>query len=400
MPPDPHGRPVDPPASGGGARRKLLILIAACAVLLLAAGAGIRYLRSGADRGSLPGYESRVEVAHRQYQEFYGKLMSDPGAEGLFEEAAREVAGRRYQAAIELLREAAKSAPLPIIFDNLGTLLAKTDDRAQAAASFREALARNVDDILAQSSLARLGVAAEVARPVTVEVEPNGSSNNANLIPLGKDVSAEMAGDSGDTDCFRFIAPPAPRDRVVIEVESRTPTLELGMRLYDGESRLVLDRRPESPGRNLVEYLTPAPNSSWTLEFWSAHSTGGEYTVRVSALRAFDAYEPNDNIFAATRIEAGSPVQANIMDETDTDYYSFESQTGGTVTIELENRSSMLIPALTTFGADKRNTGFGPDVRTAGGSLRHTMAVEAHRTYYLQVWGQARSSGEYTLTVR
>jgi hypothetical protein len=116
-------------------------------------------------------------------------------------------------------------------------------------------------------------------------------------------------------------------------------------------------------------------------------------------MRAFDAYEPNDNIFAASRIEVGTPIQANIMDVQDTDYYSFESPVGGAVTIELDNRSATLIPALTTFGPDKRNTGFGPDIRTPGGSLRHTMAVEAHQTYYLQVWGQARTSGAYTLTV-
>jgi hypothetical protein len=341
-----------------------------------------------------------VEVLRGEYRDFYGRLMSDPGAERLFEDAARETAAGRYPAALQLLRDAARQAPLPVVFNDLGILLAETGERAQAATAFQEALARDPGNRLLEHNIAELGFDLDAARPVTVEVEPNNSGASANRIPLGKDVSAEMAGESGDTDCFRFVAPPAPRDHIVIEVQNHSPTLELGMRLYDGEQRLVLDRQPQGPGRRIVEYIAPRPNTSWSLEFWSAHATSGDYTVRVSAMRAFDAYEPDDDIFAASRIEVGTPVHANIMDVEDTDYYTFESPVSGMVTIELESQSATLVPALTTFGPDKRNTGFGPDVRTAGASLRHTMAVEAHQTYYLQVWGQARSSGAYTLTVR
>jgi hypothetical protein len=70
------------------------------------------------------------------------------------------------------------------------------------------------------------------------------------------------------------------------------------------------------------------------------------------------------------------------------------------VTIDLEARSATLIPALTTFSSDKRNTGFGPDVRVPGGRLHHTLEVQEHMTYYLQVWSPGKSSGEYALTVK
>jgi hypothetical protein len=396
----PFGWPQGPPPSRTGARLKFWGAAAVAVLLLGSAGVGIRYLRSRPHRGPVSGYEERVEVLQREYRDFYGRLMSDAGAERLFEDAARETAAGRYPSAIELLHDTAREAPLPVVFNNLGILLAETGERKQATAAFQEALARDPNSRLLQRNIAELGFNLEAARPVTTEVEPNNSSANANLIPLGKDVSAEMAGEAGDTDCFRFIAPAAPRDHIVIEIENRTPTLELGMRLYDGEQRLALDLQPKAPGQRIVEYIAPRPNTSWSLEFWSAHATSGDYTVRVSAMRSFDAYEPDDDIFAASRIEFGTPVEANIMDGEDTDYYAFESPVSGTVTVEVESRSATLIPALTTFGPDKRNAGFGPDVRTPGARLRHTMAVEAHRTYYLQVWGQAKSSGAYALTVR
>ncbi len=373
--------------------------IAGALAFIAVAGAGIHLLTSRRDRAPVAGYEERLDVLQREYQEFYGKLMSSPGAERLFEDAAREVSARRYPAAIEWLREAAREAALPVIFNDLGVLIAETGDRAQAAAAFQEGLARDPENILLQRNAERLGFQLEMTRPVTAEVEPNNSLSNANLIPLGKDVPAAMAGDAGDTDCFRFIAPPAPRDHVAIEVETGSPTLELGMRIYDGEQRLALERAPGAPGQRILEYTSPPPNTNWSLEFWSAHGTSGDYTVRVSAMRAFDAYEPNDNIFTPTRIEVGTLVRANIMDADDTDFYAFESPVSGTVTVELENGSSTLIPALTTFGPDKRNSGFGPDVRTPGQNLRHEMAVEAHQMYFLQVWSQGRSFGEYTLTI-
>jgi hypothetical protein len=394
----PFGWPQGPPPSRRSARLKFWGAAAAAIVLLLAAKSTIDHLQSRPHRGPVPGYEERVEVLQREYQDFYGKLMSDPGAERLFEDAAREVAGRRYGPAIGLLRDAVREAALPVIFNDLGILLAETGDRTQAAIAFQEALARDPRDTLAQSNATRLGFSVEMTRPVTTEVEPNNSSINANLLALGKDVSAEMG--SGDSDFFRFIVPPVPRDHIAIEVETRSPTLELGMRMYDGEQRLALDHQPEGPGRHIAVHIAPRPNSTWFLEFWSTHGTSGDYTVRVSPMKAFDAYEPNDDIFAASRIQVGTAIQANIMDADDTDFYAFESPAGGTVTIDLQTRSSTLIPALTTFGTDKRNMGFGPDIRTPGQSLRHTMAVEAHQTYYLQVWAQGGTAGEYSLTIR
>ena len=128
-------------------------------------------------------------------------------------------------------------------------------------------------------------------------------------------------------------------------------------------------------------------------------SSAGAYTLLVRPLKAFDNYEPNDDIYHAPRITLGTTIMAGIMDADDTDYYSFVSPRTGTVSVRITNRSTTLIPALSTFDPDMRSSGFGPDVRTPGGDLRHTMEVQQNQIYFIQVWSQANTAGNYSLLV-
>ena len=125
-------------------------------------------------------------------------------------------------------------------------------------------------------------------------------------------------------------------------------------------------------GTAFRKYVSQPPNRSLFLIVWGAHDTVGKYRITIKTLKSFDRLEPNDDIFAARRIEVGQPYEANIMDSEDTDYYSFQAPRTGTVTIEVKNDSATLIPAVTTFGSDRRTTGFGPDIRKPGADLQHT----------------------------
>jgi hypothetical protein len=87
------------------------------------------------------------------------------------------------------------------------------------------------------------------------------------------------------------------------------------------------------------------------------------------------------------------------MDAEDTDFYSFVSPRKGTVSIEIRNTSTTLIPAVTAFNTDRRNMGFGPELRKPGLGLHHTIDVEKDQLYYIQVWSQAASAGSYILRV-
>ena len=142
------------------------------------------------------------------------------------------------------------------------------------------------------------------------------------------------------------------------------------------------------PGANLRQIVALPPNATFYLQVSGYGSSAGAYTLLVQPLNAFDNYEPNDDIYHAPRIALGTTIMAGIMDADDTDYYSFVSPRTGTVSVVITNRSTTLIPALSTFDPDMRSSGFGPDVRTPGRNLQHTMEVQQNQVYFIQVWSQ------------
>ena len=104
-----------------------------------------------------------------------------------------------------------------------------------------------------------------------------------------------------------------------------------------------------------------------------------------------------------TDVQASSHREAPLISQDpyadNTDVYSFVSPRNGTVNFILTNRSSTLIPALSTFLPDRRSSGFGPDVREPGGNLRHSIPVQANQTYYIQVWAQGNTTGDYSFII-
>jgi hypothetical protein len=86
------------------------------------------------------------------------------------------------------------------------------------------------------------------------------------------------------------------------------------------------------------------------------------------------------------------------MDANDTDYFSFVSPYRERIDVD-HWPVQTLIPALSTFFPDMRSSGFGPDIKVAGANLRHTMDVQENQTYFLQVWSQADTAGDYSLII-
>ncbi len=213
-------------------------------------------------------------------------------------------------------------------------------------------------------------------------------------------MQGEIAAAVNDVDYFRVTTPPAPRDLVEIEIENRSTTLAPVLKLFDADQRATgMGMTERKPGASIRLTIAPTPNTTLYLEVSGYGSSAGAYTLRVTPKKAFDAYEPNDDIFNAKAITLGTPVTANIMDENDTDYFSMLSARTGTVKITITNHSATLIPALSTFFPDKRSSGFGPDIKIPGGNLSHTMEVLENQTYFLQVWSRFNSAGAYSLLV-
>jgi hypothetical protein len=348
-----------------------------------------------------PGYVSAYATVVQEYQRFEGHPLQDKELGGRFDSATQLMKQHDYGAAADALEEVAKKAAVPAVFNDLGLVYLALNDRGHAVNSFREALSRDIDYPQVRQNLERLKeIGFENATPLTQEIEPNNTLLLANIIAPDKVVEGEIMPAVGDIDCYKVTTPKAPRDLLRVEVTPRTPTLAPMLKVYDGERRMLeFVQGKNAPGKMVSWSFSPAPNSTVYLEIWGADDTAGLYTVKLTALKAFDSYEPNDDIFNASPISLGTDVAAGLMDKTDTDYYSFEAAAAGKVRVTVRCKSAGLIPALSTFGPDMRSTGFGPDVRVPGGSLEHSVAVEAGKKYFLQVWGQGGSSGAYTLRV-
>ena len=213
-------------------------------------------------------------------------------------------------------------------------------------------------------------------------------------------MDGEIAADVGDFDFFRFTSPPAPRDVLVITIEPHSPRFAPALRIWDSDERVTaMEAHGQNRGAPIRFVFAPPPNTTYNIQIKSADDSSGPYTLKVAAQRAFDNYEPNDDIYNARRIEVGRDIQANIMDEQDTDFYSFVAAHTGPVNVTIINHSSTLVPALQVFAPDKRTLGFGPDVRTPGANLRHSFDVVEGEMYYLQVWTPLSTAGQYSMII-
>jgi hypothetical protein len=346
------------------------------------------------------GYISDVATLQVEYAHYHVEPRRADEIQRQFQQAAAWTDRGNFSQAAQLLDAASKDAPLPVIFNDLGLLYEKLNDPGHAIHSFQQALAKDANYGPVRANLNRFkSLSSQVADTLGSEVEPNDSLRSANAVTVDQPLEAEIK-DVTDVDYFSFVTPAPPRDRFEISIVNRSKTLAPHLRLFDSQELLMpLGSESHEPGESSSLVFSPEPNSTFYLNIFGEKDSSGAYTLTVKALKSFDRFEPNDEIYRACKIAVGQSLDANIMDGDDTDYYSFESPRTGTVSIDVENHSSVLIPALTTFTPDMRTSGFGPDVRAAA-SLHHKIPVEQGKTYYLQVWSQAKTSGDYSLIVR
>jgi hypothetical protein len=173
------------------------------------------------------------------------------------------------------------------------------------------------------------------------------------------------------------------------------------LRLYDEGGNLVTGlKEAPGPGMPLRLDFSPPPNTLYYVQVEGASGTGGDYTLTVSALRAFDVYEPNDTIVTATQIALGHTIDANIMDPDDIDFYSFLSPVAAAVNIDLVGGSGTLVLGLGAFAPDLRSTGFAPDAKGPEAPVHYQMQLEANQLYYVQVFSRDNTAGPYSLTVK
>jgi hypothetical protein len=105
----------------------------------------------------------------------------------------------------------------------------------------------------------------------------------------------------------------------------------------------------------------------------------------------FDA--PRRDFSSARPVEPGKPIQGQIVDGSDIDYYRIRSSDkGGRVQIHVQNDSATFIPGLSVYDNGKKLI----EERSASD---YGLETQPNSTYYIQVWGQRSTTGPYTLTV-
>ena len=350
-------------------------------------------------REPLAGYIADTNQIEAEYRTFMGKPL-DPAAAAQFDRATELMRQGNYGSAAITLENAAKQIPVPAVFNDLGVLYGKLRDGPHALRAFRDALARDHDYALVRANLKKMD-RNESADPGTTELEPNNDNSQANAVWLERPVQAAISPSMGDIDSFWFITPRPPRDRISISVVNQSSTFIPRLRIYDQNENLVTGLKEASGAGGSVRFdFSPPPNTLYYVQVDGVSATSGAYAISVSALHAYDVYEPNDTILTATRIVPGQSIEANIMDADDTDFYSFASPTAGTVNIDLVPHSDTLLIGLGMFAPDLHNLGFAPDPKSPGDAIHQQMQVEANQRYYVQVFSKNDTTGPYSLVVR
>lgn len=377
------------------------LLLAILGSGLVAGGVWLAKNRPIASVAAAPdGYLADARAFRQEYEELYGNAAEAERLEAGFRSAAEMARKRNVPGAASVLESLAKTAAVPIVFHNLGVVYSALNDYARAAEAFREGLAHNQEYAPIRKLLREArGIPPGSADPYTREQEPNDDAARANVIALRAPVTGEIAGARDTADFYRVIAPAVPRDLIAIEVASQKSNFEARLRVYNEVQRIEPWGDKEQRAGGVVKVIGgPPPNSSIYVAVASANGESGSYLLTVTPLKAYDRFEPNDEITAAKRISIGEEVSANIMDEADSDFFVFTSPRKGVVTVEVRGLSP-LIPMMAVYNSDHRNIGFIQDGQRTGGVLRHKVEAEKDHVLYVQISAQSGTSGAYVLRV-
>ena len=370
--------------------------------VLLVGGWSWRSLLDRSNRPfSLPGYIDDAAVFQQESTRYLGKNSLSLGAQEKFQQAALSVARRDFEGAAALLEESSGQAAIPVVYSDLGLVYSHLDDTTRASRAFTQALARDPAYSPAREGLDRIGgTATSTTSPNGQEVEPNDRVGLATPVVLGN-LTDGAVDRPGDEDWFRFIAPPAPRDRLKIDLACRSKTLLAALSLIDDHMALVgPPSSSHEPGGAVSATISPASGTAVYVHLAGAQGSTGAYTLVVRPLKAFDLYEPNDTISAAHPIGLGEDVKANIMDGEDIDFYSFTARSSGNLSVDLRNLSTTLVPAISLYSDDMRTRRPVPDAARPGAGVHQSFSVRENHTYYIAVESKNKTSGPYTLSVR
>ncbi|MGH9372308.1 MAG: tetratricopeptide repeat protein, partial [Vicinamibacterales bacterium] len=274
--------------------------------------------------------------------------LEDAVLRGQMEEAVRLAVAERFVESKALLEQVAAKAPSAAVYNNLGVVRAALGEGDAARSDYERALQLDPADQTANMNLGLLARAEgklkqasehfakapeyRQAREATEAIRTQFSNNTirtAASIHIGSPIVSRLAGD-GDTDYFTFKTPDGPRDLILVEVENRSTTLTPWLKLYNSQEVEVVAPYATTPGASVRHEFASNPATEYSVQVLPATGDGavGEYSLSVTARKAFDRFEPNDDITKARPIGTGRDIEASIMDAGDNDFFQFKVNPG------------------------------------------------------------------------
>ena len=313
--------------------------------------------------------------------------IEDPAARAQFEQGRVLAEAGQYaeaKAVLEKIPPAVKSAA---VYNNLAVVNAALGDDTAALTNVQQALQLEPTNEAVRQNL-------DLLARVVKEQTANSTILTAAPIELGSNVDSRLATDN-DSDFFAFTAPSGSRDIVRVHVENRTTTFAPRLRLFDANRAQIGDQYTTTPGANVTMDLVTIPGAKYFAQVAPLNGSGA-YTLVASPQKAFDRFEPNDDILKPSEIGRGQDIQAGIMDAMDHDVYRF-AVSSGTVRAVLTNRSAGLAPDVTLYNADKAEVG-RQYATTKGANTAVEAAATGPGTWYVKI-SPLSGAGDYTLRI-
>lgn len=237
-----------------------------------------------------------------------------------------------------------------------------------------------------------------------VEQEPNNTIPQANVAEIGNTIAGEI-NPTKDVDFFAFQYRDAKkrRDNIVVRLKNRSTTLRPSLILHNEDKSIARNwDTANAPGANFeFSFLAESEKTYFVGVASYYNGTSGAYSLSLLPQKAYDQYEPNDDAFAATPVNVGQMLEANIMDGTDVDSYRVSGVKEKNLTIQLENLSPALRPSIRVLKSDKSLAQNWNAANAPGADLTFSFESQPGQDYFVEVASYYNgSAGPYRLKVQ
>ncbi len=330
--------------------------------------------------------------------------------------------------AIVAFAKLAEETNAPAVYNNLGALYLMENQNAKALEVFEKGITQdasyeplrvnlanlyekegNIGGAILQLEKAqgdglakkRLKQLRKLSSSGLMENEPNNTIFEPNVAVLDKKITGYA--DKEDVDFYSVTAPVGVRDILDVKAENLSTDLKIQLNLWSHDkehlwSNATYDNQV-SVGQDAEYAFTADPDVTYFVSVVN-FSDKGKYQLSITPRRAFDSFEPNDNILEAKEIRLGSSTEADLLDQQDSDYYWVQGN-GKLISVKVENKTTNLKPHLFIHKDDKsflwENAAYSNQV-TAGQNVSYDLQTEAGKKHYIVV-NSLGGRGSYKLSL-